>query len=450
VIDGFAFTRRKGAAALVMISRAGSEMKRAGWFFIAFVLGATANCRLKGDGLEAVADPGVGSGGESGTGGTQNPGSTQSGSDGIGSGGATNTGGMTSFGGTTGAGGATSSGGASSMGGGTNSGGTTSSGGASSAGGETGSGGTSASDGATGTGGMRDAGTSTSPDGANDSANLVVADAPPEAAIADVGSDARKIDAPLPPGDASDAADAASPDNRPAMTLVWSDEFDGPANTGVDPTKWSYITWNPGQVNNEAQKYTSRTTNVFQNGTGNLVIRALNTPYAGFTYTSGRIESNGHFSFKFGRIEVRAKLPAGIGSFPGIIMMGTTGTWPQSGELALMEQYGQDKSWFYTSAVAGGATGAGDTGNIKYTFPDATTASSDFHVYSLDWYSDHIVFQVDGIEITRTTFATSSPFYTIPEYITLDLALGGTMGGTIAPNAFPMTMTVDYVRVYSF
>jgi beta-glucanase (GH16 family) len=130
--------------------------------------------------------------------------------------------------------------------------------------------------------------------------------------------------------------------------------------------------------------------------------------------------------------------------------MGSTGNWPQCGELAIMEQYGQDKSWFYVSATAGSGSGSGNTGNVKYTFPDATTASLDFHVYSFDWYTDHVVFQMDGIEITRTAFATSSPFYSIPEYLILDLALGGNMGGTIDPNAFPMDMIVDYVRVYSF
>jgi len=130
--------------------------------------------------------------------------------------------------------------------------------------------------------------------------------------------------------------------------------------------------------------------------------------------------------------------------------MGTTGSWPQCGQLSLMEQYGLDKRWFYTSATAGTAIGSGTTGNVKYTFPNDTTASGDFHDYSLDWYADHIVFQVDGIEINRTTFATSSPFYAIPEYLVLDLALGGRMGGDIDANAFPMDMVVDYVRVYSF
>jgi beta-glucanase (GH16 family) len=311
--------------------------------------------------------------------------------------------------------------------------------------------------GAQGMDGAAGAGGSLNPDGTTDKADLPGGDAPaevpPDAALdgpADGPSDRRNIDIPLLDGDAGDSANATEADGGATMTLLWSDEFDGPANTGIDTTKWNYVTWDPGQVNNEAQAYTSRLQNVFQDGSGHLVLRALDTPYAGNKYTSGRIESSGHLEFKFGRVEVSAKLPAGIGSFPGIIAMGTTGTWPQCGELALAEQYGQDKSWFYSSANAGTAIGSGSTGNVKYTFPNATTASSDFHVYSLDRYPDHIVFQVDGIEITRTTFATSSPFYTVPEYLVLDLAIGGTMGGLIDTSAFPMDMVVDYVRVYSF
>jgi beta-glucanase (GH16 family) len=302
-------------------------------------------------------------------------------------------------------------------------------------------------------GGAAGAGGSPNPDAANDRPDLQTGDVAPEASadeVADVPTDERRIDVPADPGDTRDAMEAASPDNRPAMTLVWADDFDSTIKTGVDPAKWSYVLWAPGQVNNEAQAYTNRLDNVFRDGTGNLVIRAQNTPFAGNTYTSGRIESRGHFSFMFGRVEVRAKLPRGIGSFPGIIAMGATGNWPQCGELALAEQYGQDKSWFYVAAIAGGGRGSGDIGNVKYSFANATTASNDFHVYAMDWYADHVVFQVDGIEIARTTFANSSPFYTIPEYLILDLALGGNMGGTIDTNAFPMDMVVDYVRVYSF
>jgi beta-glucanase (GH16 family) len=426
------------------------EMKKAKWFFLALALIASSNCRVNGDGLPKVAELGTGSGGDLGAGGAQDSKSATVEAGGLGSGGA---GGAVGFDGATSSGGRTSFGGAIGLDGATSSGGAADSDAAWSSGGGTVSGGTLGSGDTTGTGGAGGAGGSPSLDAANDRTDVPIGDVTPETltdGVADVPADERKLDVPEDPADAKDVVEAASPDNRPTMTLVWSDEFNGLAKTGVNPAKWSYVTWGPGQVNNEAQAYTSRLENVFQDGAGNLVIRALNTPFAGNAYTSGRIESNGHFSFNTGRVEVRAKLPQGIGSFPGIIGMGTIGTWPQCGELALMEQYGQDKSWFYVAAHAGSASGSGDTGNVKYTFASTTTASSDFHVYSVDWYADHIVFQVDDIEIARTTFATSSPFYTIPEYLILDLALGGTMGGTVDNNAFPMDMIVDYVRVYSF
>jgi len=235
--------------------------------------------------------------------------------------------------------------------------------------------------------------------------------------------------------------------------LVWHDEFEGAARTAPDEGKWSYATWGPsGGVNNEKQQYTTSLDNVFLNGDGQLVIRALKSigQNAGAQYTSGRIHTKGNFSFTTGRVEVRAKLPAGVGSFPGIITMGTEGSWPQCGELALVEQYGQDKSWFYSSAFADNSDKSGDKRSVRYDFENATTASADFHVYSVDRYSDHLVFQVDGDEVMRTSYDTSSPFYTTPEYIILDVAVGGNMGGTIDPEGFPMDLVVDYVRVYGF
>ena len=434
-------------------------MKKANWFFLALVVAGSANCQVNSGGLAIANGPGLGSGGESGTGGTRDADSALAGTGGQGAAGMTGSGGMTALAGAIGAGGRQGSGGISTADGapvpdsamGADSALTT--GGAMGSGGVLATGGNNASGGGNGTGGATGAGGAPSPDGAidkpippgSDAALDTLAGAP-----ADVSVDRRRSDTTMGPGDARIGESDTVADSGTPMTLIWSDEFEGPANTGVDTAKWSYVTWDPGQVNNEAQKYTSRLQNVFQDGAGHLVLRALDTPYAGNAYTSGRIESNGHFSFKFGRVEVSAKLPDGIGSFPGIIAMGTTGTWPQCGELAIVEQYGQDKSWFYSAANAGTAAGSGNTGNVKYAFPNATTASSDFHVYSLDWYTDHLVFQVDGIEITRTAFATSSPFYTVPEYLVLDLALGGNMGGTIDSSAFPMDMVVDYVRVYSF
>lgn len=260
---------------------------------------------------------------------------------------------------------------------------------------------------------------------------------------------------------APDAADLhptsgrdAAPEVAGGLTLLWRDEFEGAANTAPDQSKWGYVTWGPtGGVNNEKQQYTSSLDNVFLDGEGHLVIRALRAVAAGpqaAQYTSGRIDTKGNFSFKTGRMEVRAKLPAGIGSFPGIITLGTEGTWPACGELALAEQYGQDKSWFYASAYADNAPESGNKRNVRYDFPNDTTASSEFHVYSVDWTSDQLIFQVDGDEVLRTSYGTSSPFYTTPQYIVLDVAVGGTMGGTVDREGFPMDMVVDYVRVYSF
>ena len=253
-------------------------------------------------------------------------------------------------------------------------------------------------------------------------------------------------DLPAAPEDTADAQPVA-PDS-PGLPLLWQDEFDGPKGTAVDPGKWEHVLWDPNTVNAEKQQYTDSLDNVFLDGEGHVVIRALKS---GLGYTSGRIDTQGKFEFKTGRLEVRAKLPAGGGSFPGIIALGTQGTWPACGELALLEQYGQPqaKSWFYAGAYADGSPGSGDKRNNRHDFLNATTASTDFHIYSVDWSSNQVVFQVDGVEITRTSFGTSSPFYSIPEFITLDVAVGGNMGGDIDPNAFPMDMVVDYVRVYS-
>lgn len=279
--------------------------------------------------------------------------------------------------------------------------------------------------------------------------------------LAREGAPDRAPDVPLPAdGPSADLADAAADaqgasdthgEAGPALALVWHDEFDGAANTGVETSRWTYVTWQPGMVNDELQQYTSNLRNVFQDGDGHLVIRALNDSGGRHPYTSGRIETTGKISFGPGhRIEVRAKLPAGSGSFPAILLKGTTGLWPESGALGLMEQYGQDKSWFYATAYAPNTPGSGVTPKTKHSFADATTASADFHVYALDWYDDHLVFQVDGAVILTSNYGPTSPFYSITEFLVLNVALGGDMGGAIDDDAFPMDMVIDYVRVYQF
>ena len=238
-------------------------------------------------------------------------------------------------------------------------------------------------------------------------------------------------------------------DSGPSWRPVWSDEFNLSANTGADATKWNVPTWEPNTVNGEQQKYTARVQNVFHDGQGHLVLRGLHDFWTSngtvYPYTSGRLQSDGKFQFSFGRVEVRAKLPAGQGSFPAILLMGTTGNWPQCGEIGMMEQWGQDKSWLYCSTYSGTSSDI----NQKVTFPNTTTLSSDFHVYALEWYSDHMVFFIDDVQVARSNFDTTSPFSTGSFYLILDVAIGGTMGGTIDDvNGFPMDMVLDYVRVY--
>jgi hypothetical protein len=256
-------------------------------------------------------------------------------------------------------------------------------------------------------------------------------------------------DVPPPPPDLRPAIEAPSGEGGLPMVLIWGDEFDSASKTGVDVAKWSYVTWAAGTVNHELQQYSSSLENVHQDGDGHLVIRARYNANAG-TYTSGRIETRQIISFGPGhRVEVRAKLPAATGSFPAILLKGD-GAWPDTGELAMVEQYGQDKSWFYATAYAPNTQGSGVTPKTKYTFSNATTASAEFHVYALDWYYDHLVFQVDGNVILTSSYAPSSPFYSIAEYLVLDVAVGGDMGGDVDNTAFPTEMVVDYVRVYQF
>ena len=137
----------------------------------------------------------------------------------------------------------------------------------------------------------------------------------------------------------ADSPQAPSP--RPAAagwTLVFSDEFDRPG--APDPAKWDYEL---GYIrNNEKQFYTSRPENVRVEG-GALVIEARKEPYQGFGYTSASVNTSGRFEFQYGRVEVRAKLPAGTGMWPAIWTLGVnrkTVGWPACGEIDIMENVG--------------------------------------------------------------------------------------------------------------
>jgi hypothetical protein len=192
-------------------------------------------------------------------------------------------------------------------------------------------------------------------------------------------------------------------------SLIWSDEFNG--DGAVDATKWHHQTTlinGDSWYNGEIQHYTNRQTNSNQsNGALNIVAKKESFTDQGVTkqYTSARLNSK--FAFKYGRVEVRAKLPVGVGTWPAIWTLGknitetggfwssTHGTtaWPACGEIDIMEHWGSNQN-FVQSAMHTPSS-FGNTSNLGGQI--VPTASSAFHVYTLNWTADKMEFSVDGV-----------------------------------------------------
>ena len=187
-----------------------------------------------------------------------------------------------------------------------------------------------------------------------------------------------------------------SPAASPAgWTLVFSDEFDGPG--ALDPAKWGYET---GYIRNkEAQFYTARIENVRAED-GMLVIEARKEPYQSFAYTSASINTSGRFEFLYGRVEVRAKLPTGVGTWPAAWMLGVNRKevgWPACGEIDIMENVGFDPL-----RIVGSVHTAAYNHTIG-THKSASVAIANpwegFHVYAMEWFADRIDIFVDGQKV---------------------------------------------------
>jgi len=248
-------------------------------------------------------------------------------------------------------------------------------------------------------------------------------------------------------------------------TQVWSDEFDGPAGSRVDDTKWGHdlgdgcTTGNCGWGNSEKEWYTNATDNISLNGQGQLAIVArqatgLTCYYGPCRYTSAKITTRGKMSAAPGRVEARIKLSTGQGLWPAFWMLGSgfPGVpWPASGELDIMENKGSQAS---TSSSA--IHGPGYSGNTPFAHSNVVspgTLSSDYHTYAVEWDRDHATFYVDGFahySVSRNDLQNYGPSILDQGYfIILNLATGGHFDGDPASDAiFPATMLVDYVRVF--
>lgn len=227
------------------------------------------------------------------------------------------------------------------------------------------------------------------------------------------------------------------------QSMVWSDEFDSPG--APNSAKWGYDIGAGGWGNNELQYYTNRLDNaVVSNGTLKIIAKAES--FSGSNYTSARLLSRNKFSFKYGKIEVSAKLPVGVGTWPAAWMLGdnlTTVGWPACGEIDVMEHRGNDLNRIHGSLHYTGRSG-GNPVTATTLIQNATTA---FHLYACEWSPQSIKFYVDG-NLYHTVANTSNLPFNQPFFILLNQAMGGNFGGAIDPAFNSATFEIDYVRVY--
>lgn len=228
-----------------------------------------------------------------------------------------------------------------------------------------------------------------------------------------------------------------------ATNLLWSDEFN--TDGTPDSSKWTFETGAGGWGNNEQQYYTNRSQNATVQG-GVLKINAIKESYAGSNYTSARLITKNKFSFKYGRVEMRAKLPSGGGTWPALWMLGdniSTAGWPACGEIDIMEHIGNDQNRIHGSLHYPGHSG----GNPSTATTVISNASTEFHLYSLDWSATEIKFYVDNVLFHSFSNNASVPF-NANFFLIFNCAMGGNFGGIIDPNFSSSTLEVDYVRVY--
>ena len=228
-------------------------------------------------------------------------------------------------------------------------------------------------------------------------------------------------------------------------TLIWSDDFktDGAPN----PDKWGFDigTGSNGWGNGESQYYTSRSENVIvENGV--LKITAKKENYQGSQYTSTRLLTKGKFDFKYGRVEVKAKLPIGGGTWPAIWMLGSnfeTVSWPACGEIDIMEHVGNDQNKIHSTLHYPNNSGGNANGNSLAV----ANVSSEFHVYEVVWDENNITFTADGIQVHTFSNNNNVPF-NHNFFLILNVAMGGSFGGAIDANFTESTMEIDYIKVF--
>lgn len=233
--------------------------------------------------------------------------------------------------------------------------------------------------------------------------------------------------------------------------VVWSDEFD---YSGLpDSAKWNYDVGGNGWGNHELEYYTSKRLENARVENGNLVIEAKKESWQGMNYTSARLLTKGKMSWQYGKVEVRAKLPRGRGTWPAIWMLGDTDPlkWPDDGEVDIMEHVGFDQGVIHGSVHTKKYNWV--IGNGKTATTKVADCSDSFHVYTVEWDNNNLKISVDSNSYMSYSNERSGydawPFDN-KLFLILNIAVGGDWGGQkgVDDSIFPQQMLIDYVRVY--
>lgn len=233
--------------------------------------------------------------------------------------------------------------------------------------------------------------------------------------------------------------------------LIWYDEF---SQSGLpDSTKWTFDTGGDGWGNDELQFYTNGQLENCCIKNGKLNIVAQKNDIGHNKYTSARLVTRHKAEWKYGRIEVRARLPRGKGSWPAIWMLPAISPLkvPEDGEMDIMEEVGFDPCNIHAT-IHCAAFNQGNK-NLKSENIVLLGCNRDFHTYAMEWSSDSVNIFADGLQyfsfVNLHSGRASWPF-DVPFYLVLNLAIGGSWGGIngIDDESFPQRMEIDYVRVY--
>lgn len=270
-------------------------------------------------------------------------------------------------------------------------------------------------------------------------------------------------------------ADAAAKPAAKLLKLLWSDEFAGKKGALPNSKNWGYDIGNSyGWGNSELEYYTQKPANISLDGKGKLLITAdrisdtsgLQVGTVPGTeqilnmcpeclFTSAKIKTAKKLSFQYGRMEIRMKNPAGIGTWPAFWMLGDDlldgNPWPECGEIDIMEARG-----FMGEAAFGTIHGPnfanGNSGGFGSTYNNGAQLSDAFHTYAIEWKKNQIDFYVDDsmyFSVTPKDIAPGRWVFNQEFFLILNLAMGGEFAGELDPTLMQSQMSIDYIRFYS-